>query len=67
MNGAPSEKKKLKIDCKLLELGGVKSKNDPLGPTGALLVAQPRRQYEILIVVAFESSHQDTHNPCLTF
>ena len=42
---------KLKIGCKLSELRGVKSKNDPLGPTGAILVAKPRRQYELLIVV----------------
>ena len=34
-----------------MELGGVKSKNDPPGRTGALLVAMARRQYELFIVV----------------
>ena len=40
-----------KIDWQLLELGGLKSKNDPPGHTGVLLVAMPRRQYVLFIVV----------------
>ena len=57
----------------------MKSENDHPVHTITLLVVMARRQYESCVVAvifkrrsetgetAFESSHQDAPNPCLTF
>ena len=51
MSGASSEKRHWKSIGNIWSKGGVKSKTIRPAPTGALLVAIPKRQYELFIVV----------------